>query len=205
MMSWCFLFFQYEKVSNMLANCIGRPIPELDSSGDHSSAGSPPLPPAALSPGNSPNQESTGSPSFDLDLGSTVTVSDGNKLPLLMGEVTDVEKDMMLEAAKNAMDELLKLMPIDEPLWIKSSIGSGQLVLHRESYEKLSNRANHSSSSARLEASKESRVVWMNAIKLVDMFLDLVSIVLLKHLNSFICSLKLKKGVNIIICPYNLT
>ncbi|KAK4254613.1 hypothetical protein QN277_009970 [Acacia crassicarpa] len=165
---------EYEKVSNMLANCIGRPIPELDSSGDHSSAGSPPLPPVALSPGNSPNQDSTGSPSLDLDLGSVVTVSDGNKLPLLMGEITDVEKDMMLEAAKNAMDELLKLMPIDEPLWIKTSIGSGQLVLHRESYEKLSNRANHfRSSSARLEASKESRVVWMNAMKLVDMFLDL--------------------------------
>ncbi|XP_028759222.1 homeobox-leucine zipper protein HDG11-like [Neltuma alba] len=166
---------EYERVSNILARCIGRPVSEIESSVGHnnsSAAGSPPL--EDLSPGNSLNQGSTGSPaiSLDMDLGSAITVSDENMLPSLMGEVTDVEKDLMLEAANNSMDELLKLMPIDEPLWVKTSIG-GHFVLYRDSYEKLSPRANHFRSSiAHREASKDSRMVWMNAMQLVDMFLD---------------------------------
>ncbi|XP_054778062.1 homeobox-leucine zipper protein ROC8-like [Prosopis cineraria] len=162
---------EYERVSNILARCIGRPISELDSSADDpSSAGSPP----SSSPGNSLNQGSTGSPiSLDMDLGSAITVSDENMLPSLMGEVTDVEKDLMLVAANNAIDELLKLVRIEEPLWIKTEIGGGQFVLHRDSYEKLSPRANHfRSSSTRAEATKDSRMVWMNSMQLVDMFLD---------------------------------
>lgn len=96
--------------------------------------------------------------------------------------ILDMEMALMAETATNAMDELIKLLRIDEPLWTKSStVGHGQFSLHRDSYEKIfpmrDNHLRSPSSAARFESSKHSGMVTMSAAQLVDMLLDSVRII----------------------------
>lgn len=92
--------------------------------------------------------------------------------------ITDVEQSLMLETATNAMDELIRLMRINEPLWIKSpsSVDVERYVIHPDNYEKIFPRSSQfKTSSARVESSKYSGMVTMNGMQLVDMLLDSVS------------------------------
>ncbi|KAI8029914.1 Homeobox-leucine zipper protein ROC8 [Camellia lanceoleosa] len=70
---------------------------------------------------------------------------------------------------------------VNEPVWIKSSSPvdhdgdsrRSSYLLHRDSYNKLFPRSIHfKSSTARMESSKDSGVVPMSAVHLLDMFLD---------------------------------
>ncbi|XVF20474.1 hypothetical protein REPUB_Repub12eG0003300 [Reevesia pubescens] len=84
-----------------------------------------------------------------------------------------MERAVMSQTAAAAMDELIRLLRTDKPLWVKSP-SDGRYVIHRDSYEKTFPRPNHfpSCSTARIESSKHSALVTMNATQLVDMFLD---------------------------------
>ncbi|OMO96180.1 hypothetical protein CCACVL1_05054, partial [Corchorus capsularis] len=83
-----------------------------------------------------------------------------------------MERAILFEAAGNAMDELVRLLQVNEPLWIKLP-SNGTYVIQRENYERTFSKAIHlRSPSARFESSKDSAVVSMNAIQLVNMFLD---------------------------------
>ncbi|KAM7513886.1 hypothetical protein LguiA_003469 [Lonicera macranthoides] len=55
------------------------------------------------------------------------------------------------ETVANAMDELIELLRVDEPLWIKS-LNNGALVFRRERYNKLFPKANHFTSAPLLES-----------------------------------------------------
>ena len=86
-----------------------------------------------------------------------------------------MERAVMFETAATAMDELIRLLRTNEPLWVKSP-SDGRYVIQRDSYEKTFPRATHlRSSCARIESSKDSALVTMNATQLVDMLLDAVS------------------------------
>lgn len=153
---------QHEKVSNLLAKYIGQPISQIESllgvprSSLDLSAGL----------GTSLNQR-LGSPALDVDLGSTNSAS-----PYKLKGITDMaEKALMLEIAGSAMDELIRLLRIDEPLWIKSP-ADGRYVLHRDGYEKTNHLKN---STARIESSKDSGMVTMSGMHLVEMIMDSVS------------------------------
>ncbi|XVF80787.1 hypothetical protein PTKIN_Ptkin15bG0103200 [Pterospermum kingtungense] len=84
-----------------------------------------------------------------------------------------MERAMMYETAATAMDEVIRLLRTNEPLWVKSP-SDGRYVIERDSYEKTFPRANINfrSSGARIESSKDSALVTMNAMQLVDMLLD---------------------------------
>ncbi|KAI8008162.1 Homeobox-leucine zipper protein ROC8 [Camellia lanceoleosa] len=93
----------------------------------------------------------------------------------------EMEKMAMIETAVSAMGELMRLLRVNEPLWIKSSSPAdhdgdsrrSSYLLHRDSYNKLFPRSNHfKSSTARMESSKDSGVVSMSAVQLLNMFLD---------------------------------
>ena len=87
----------------------------------------------------------------------------------------DMEKTLMTETAAAAMDELIRLLRVNEPFWIRS-VTNEKYVLQRDSYERIFPKANRfKTSSARIESSKESSVVAMSGMQLVDMFLDPVS------------------------------
>lgn len=89
---------------------------------------------------------------------------------------TDMERAVMCETAATAMDEVIRLLQTDEPLWVKSP-SDGRYVIERDSYEKAFPKPIHfRSCSARIESSKDSALVTMNAMQLVDMLLDAVII-----------------------------
>lgn len=142
----------------------------------------------ALSPRN-PLNLGIGSAGVDMNNGSPLSATDDEILPILIGEVTDVEKEMMFDAARTAMDELIKILRINEPLWIRSSADE-QYVLSQDNYERISPRVSHfRGSNAHEEATKDSRVVCMHAMQLVDMFLDPVSILKFKYFSLIISCL----------------
>ncbi|XWS46462.1 hypothetical protein CRYUN_Cryun14cG0069100 [Craigia yunnanensis] len=92
--------------------------------------------------------------------------------PTRFTPVIDMERAVMFETAATAMDELIRLLRTNEALWVKSP-SNGRYVIQRDSYVKTFPRATHlRSSSARIESSKDSVLVTMNATQLVDMLLD---------------------------------
>ncbi|KAF2325701.1 hypothetical protein GH714_033345 [Hevea brasiliensis] len=112
-----------------------------------------------------------GSPALDLELNPGI--SDHIPMPYQQLEgIPEMEKTLMTETAARAMEELIRLLRINEPLWIRSQ-SDGRYTIHRDSYDKVFPRAHHfKGSNARVESSKDSGMVTMNGMNLVEMFLD---------------------------------
>lgn len=92
------------------------------------------------------------------------------------------EKSLALELAVSSMNELIKMCQANEPLWIRN-INNADNIVEREilNFEEharlfqwpLNNLKTHSSD-LRTEATRDSAVVIMNSVTLVDAFLDAV-------------------------------
>ncbi|KAJ6373769.1 hypothetical protein OIU78_029452 [Salix suchowensis] len=84
-----------------------------------------------------------------------------------------MDKSLMTDVAANAMEELLRLLQTNEPLWMRSS-ADGRDVLNLDSYQRNFPRAmSHlKNPNVRIEASRDSGVVIMNGVALVNMFMD---------------------------------
>jgi homeobox-leucine zipper protein len=111
-----------------------------------------------------------GGSSLDLDL-----IPTSSNLAFQPPVISDMDKSLMTDVAANAMEELLRLLQTNEPLWMKSS-ADGRDVLNLDSYQRIFPRAIHlKNPNVRIEASRDSGVVIMNGVALVDMFMDSVS------------------------------
>ncbi|CAH8391353.1 unnamed protein product [Eruca vesicaria subsp. sativa] len=76
------------------------------------------------------------------------------------------------ETATSAVEELKRIFFSEEALWVMSSV-YGSCVINQESYEKFSHSLkNFRKLSARVESSKDVKVVPIEATSLVNMFLD---------------------------------
>ncbi|CDY11109.1 BnaC06g23610D [Brassica napus] len=146
---------ELERMSTVASKYMGRPI------SSHIST----LHPMHISPLDLSMTSLAGGPSLDFDLlpGSSMSSNFA---------VSDMDKPIMNDIALTAMQELLRLVHTNEPLW-SGSDGCGE-VLNLGSYENVfprsSNRGkNHN---VRIEASRSSGIVFMNAMSLVDMFMD---------------------------------
>lgn len=154
---------ELDKISSLAAKYMGRPISQL-----------PPMQPVHLSSLNLMSMPSFGltGPSLDLDLlpGSSSTVP-SLTFPTL--NISDMDKSLMADIAGNAMEELIRLLQTNEPLWTKSAT-DGRYVLNIDSYDQFFPKANSwlKNPNVRFEASRESGVVIMNGLSLVDMFMD---------------------------------
>ncbi|XP_038725108.1 homeobox-leucine zipper protein HDG11-like [Tripterygium wilfordii] len=156
---------ELDRVSSIAAKYIGRPISQL-----------PPVQPLHMSSLDlsmgSFGGHGFGGPSLDLDLlpGSSSSLPN---LPFQPIRISDMDKSLMTDVAANAMEELLRLLQTNEPLWMKSST-DGRDVLNLESYERMFPRPNShlKNPNVRIETSRDSGVVIMNALALVDMFMD---------------------------------
>lgn len=89
--------------------------------------------------------------------------------------ILEEEKGVAMEMAVSCMDELLKMCHTDEPLWIRQT-QMGKLVLNLEEYARMFSW-NHkppppTNDQFRIEATRDTAVVIMNSITLVDAFLD---------------------------------
>ncbi|KAL9247971.1 hypothetical protein vseg_021339 [Gypsophila vaccaria] len=84
----------------------------------------------------------------------------------------ELEKLLMAEIAASAMDELIKLLKVDHPLWIKCPTEE-QYVLDYDCYYKIvSETKEFRYLNSRMESSKDFGVVAMDARFLVDLYLD---------------------------------
>ncbi|KAI6694292.1 hypothetical protein NL676_022002 [Syzygium grande] len=157
---------ELDRVSSIAAKYIGRPISQL-----------PPVQPIHIASldltMSSLSAHGLTGPSLDLDLlpGSSSSVP---HLPAQAVVFSDMDKSLMADVAANALDEFLRLAQTDEPLWMKSAT-DGRDTLNLESYERMFPRASShlKNPDIRTEASRESRVVIMNGLALIDMFMDL--------------------------------
>ncbi|XP_051119484.1 homeobox-leucine zipper protein ROC3-like [Andrographis paniculata] len=89
--------------------------------------------------------------------------------------IMEEEKSLALDVALSSMDELLKMCRNGEPLWL---CGGKRLVLNVEEYARMFSWSSLDGMKQppprkfRTEASKDTAVVIMNSITLVDAFLD---------------------------------
>nr|XP_010327374.2 homeobox-leucine zipper protein HDG8-like [Solanum lycopersicum] len=81
------------------------------------------------------------------------------------------EKSIIFEIVVPAINELLGLVHVDKPLWIKSSVDEGWTI-HREGYDTTFPNSNrpYKSSTARIESSRYFGVVPMTGIDLINNF-----------------------------------
>lgn len=114
-----------------------------------------------------------GGPSLDLDLLPGSSSSAMQNVPYQPACLSDMEKSLMSDIATNAMDELVRLLQTNDPLWIKSNT-DGKDVLNLEAYERIFPKTNNrlKNPNLRIEASRDSGVVIMNSLTLVEMFMD---------------------------------
>ncbi|PIA58672.1 hypothetical protein AQUCO_00500546v1 [Aquilegia coerulea] len=88
--------------------------------------------------------------------------------------IMEQDKHMALQFAMNAMDELMKMCQMNEPLWIPNNSGTKEMLNmeeHAKMFPWLTNfKQQHSQ--VRTEATRDSAVVIMNSITLTDAFLD---------------------------------
>ncbi|XP_059441662.1 homeobox-leucine zipper protein HDG5-like [Corylus avellana] len=91
-----------------------------------------------------------------------------------VGLLSEEEKSMAMELAASSVEELVKMCKGSEPLWMSSN-ENGREVLNFEEHARMFrwplNLKQHSNE-LRTEASRDSAVVIMNSITLVDAFLD---------------------------------
>ncbi|KAK4394910.1 Homeobox-leucine zipper protein HDG11 [Sesamum angolense] len=157
---------ELDRVSSIAAKYIGRPISQL-----------PPVQPIHVSSLDLSMASFGGhgipGPSLDLDLlpGSSSSVIPNLAFPSM--SISDMDKSLMADIAANAMDELIRLLQSNEPLWMKSP-GDGREILNLESYDRIFPRPNShlKNPSIRNEASRDSGVVIIDGLGLVEMFLD---------------------------------
>lgn len=144
----------------LLSRYIGKPLPEVEK-----------LIAASIPKRSAP-------PFSPMMGGSPVTIrqqphQEGNNA------TTTMERTLMIETAESAFDEIVSLLGVDEPLWIKPDGRSNQ-VLHRDHYKNIvmrntNNNLNRTcATNGRFESSKYSAIVSLGGVHLVDLFLDSV-------------------------------
>lgn len=159
---------QLDKVSSIAAKYIGRPISQL-----------PPVQPIHLSSLDLSMSSFIGHGPNSLDLDLDLLPGSSSNMPSLAYatlNLSDMDKSLIADIAGNAMEELIRLVQTSEPLWMKSTI-DGRDVLNFDSYDRVFPRANShlKNPNVRIEASRDSGVVTMNGLALVEVFMDAVS------------------------------
>ncbi|KAJ3681677.1 hypothetical protein LUZ60_014250 [Juncus effusus] len=90
--------------------------------------------------------------------------------------VADQDKPFVLDLAATAVTELLKMGRASDPLWVRKSVAEPKEVLNLEEYKKgfhwPINVNQHDDVAMCTEATRDTAVVIMNSITLVDAFLD---------------------------------
>lgn len=194
---------ELDRVCALAGKFLGRPVTSFPNS-------MPPHPPLA----NSSLELGVGSNGFGgistmpatLPIGPDLGVGISSS-PLAMGTPplsaparptasSGLERSMLLELALAAMDELVKMAQTDEPLWMRS-LENGREILNHEEYSRtftpcIGLKPNGFVS----EASRETGMVIINSLALVETLMDSVIIIhirtpqLILHLKNFNFNIK---------------
>ncbi|CAD5185692.1 unnamed protein product [Musa acuminata subsp. malaccensis] len=155
---------EVDRLSEIASRYLGRPITQLPSSQRLSVSQSEVSVGTYYNPGISSS----------LDLGLLCQSSSSVLSNPSPTTISDLEKPIMMDMASAALEEVVKLIQTNEPLWLKSA-SMGTEVLQSETYERIFQRPSQQQfkfSDTRTEASRGSALVIMDAATLVDMFMD---------------------------------
>jgi homeobox-leucine zipper protein len=150
--------FQIDRISAIAAKYVGKPVvnyPLL----------SPPIPPRPLELG-------VGTFSGQPGIGGENIYGAGDLLRTISGP-TEADKPMIIELAVAAMEELIRMAQMGEPLWMTNHDGAS--ILNEDEYIRTFPRGiGPRPTGFKCEASRETAVVIMNHINLVEILMDAV-------------------------------
>ena len=94
-----------------------------------------------------------------------------------MSGATEAEKPIIIELAVTAMEELIRMAQIGEPLWVPSPDDPAHETLNEDEYFRSFPRGTGPRPTGlKSEASRNSNVVIMNHMTLVKILMDVVSV-----------------------------
>jgi homeobox-leucine zipper protein len=102
----------------------------------------------------------------------------GGDVPALhQGAAAGIDRPLVVELAVAAMEELVKMAQLGEPLWVPAVVdGVATVTLNEEEYARSFPRGvGPRTAELRSEASRETVVVVMNHAVLVEMLMDVVT------------------------------
>ena len=104
-------------------------------------------------------------------------VAGGAAGELLRGAAqSDADKPMIVELAVAAMEELVQMAQLDEPLWNAPGVDGSSETLNEEEYSRMFSRGlGPKQYGLKSEASRDSSVVIMTHANLVEILMDVVS------------------------------
>ncbi|KAG2654360.1 hypothetical protein PVAP13_1NG485100 [Panicum virgatum] len=158
---------ELDRVSSLTSKYLGRPFTQL-----------PPVQPLSMSSSLELSVGGLGSlalgPSLDLDLLSGGSSGYHHPAFHLPTAVPEMERPMMAEMATRAMDELIRMAQAGEQLWARTGGPDGREVLNVDTYDSIFSKPGSSfrGPDVHVEGSRDSGLVFMSAIGLVDMFMD---------------------------------
>uniref|UniRef100_A0A0D9X544 START domain-containing protein n=1 Tax=Leersia perrieri TaxID=77586 RepID=A0A0D9X544_9ORYZ len=169
---------EIDRISTIAAKHVGKPIPPL-------AAGAFPIlssPLAAIAAGRSPLDlagayGATGAGHHHEMFGAGDLLRSVSSAAVAGVHPLDVDKPMIVELAVAAMDELVQMARIDEPLWSSSSeeegLGIGRMMLNEEEYARMFPRGlGPKQYGLKSEASRHGAVVIMTHSNLVEILMD---------------------------------
>lgn len=89
---------------------------------------------------------------------------------------TEADKPVIIELAVAAMEELIRMAQSGEPLWCPSADHSNEILCEDEYLRTFPRGIGPKPLGLRSEASRESAVVIMNHVNLVEILMDVVTI-----------------------------
>ncbi|OMO78653.1 hypothetical protein CCACVL1_14232 [Corchorus capsularis] len=166
---------ELDRVCALAGKFLGRPISALASSI------APPMPNSSLELGVGNNGFGGLStvpttlplgPDFASGINALPVVPATRPTAGVTGLDRSVERSMFLELALAAMDELVKMAQTDEPLWIKSLEGGRETLNYDEYLRSFTPCIGMKPSGFVTEASRETGVVIINSLALVETLMD---------------------------------
>lgn len=156
-MYWC--IFKIDRISGIAAKYVGKPVVSY------------PL----LSPSSVPPRPlELGMGGFGGQAGVGGDMYGGGDLLRSISGPTEADKPMIIELAVAAMEELIGMAQMGDPLWLTTL--EGGLILNEEEYVRSFPRGiGPKPAGFKNEASRETSLVIMNHVNLVEILMDVVN------------------------------
>jgi homeobox-leucine zipper protein len=153
-----FCFSKIDRISGIAAKYVGKPLVSYSFSNPITS--------------HSPLDLGVGGFGVQPGIGNDIFGA-GDLLRRVSGQ-SDMEKPMVIELAVAAMEELLRMAQIGEPLWTQGIDGLSE-TLNEDEYIRMFPRGIEPKPLGfKSEASRETSVVIMNHVNLVEILMDVV-------------------------------
>ncbi|CAA3027265.1 homeobox-leucine zipper MERISTEM L1-like [Olea europaea subsp. europaea] len=146
---------EIDRISGIAAKYVGKPM----------------LSYAHISPGSSRSLD-LGPGNFGPQLGMDSELYGAADLLRSVSMSTDANKPMIIELAVAAMEELIRMAQTCEPLWIPSTDHSAETLSEEEYLRTFPRGIGPKPLGLKTEASRESAVVIMNHISLIEILMD---------------------------------